>query len=300
MQNFNNNLRYFIENWVNNGLLTGLDTNESIRKFIEYFYSLLNSSLDKQVFTSYLLSLNFLDAYKEYSYKQKECLQSDIDEDFFGDLCDIKNFNDLYAKATEDPRFLAKILHSTYQFNSLEILGKYTIVKTLYPSENEWLKKLFPIHKLDLQYYDIPITKSTLIDYIKNKVTYQHNIMSMDFKEAIICNIVGFLQNLKKIDIENTTSLLTEIGKNDYATSKYLIEKCHDEDESLIDHIDLYENYDVNDILYNLLNNEDFLKDAVWMLGITYVFHKYDDIPITSTDISCIKTENIEKKLILK
>lgn len=301
MENYNLKTRNIIDNWVKDGLISGLSMSESIQKIVDLIYVLYNyGSIENQVFISYLLNVAYLDAYKMYSYRQKECVSTDREEDFYGELYDIENYENLFTKVSDDPVFLEKILSSTYEFNSLPSLGKNLIIKALYPNENDWLLENYPLHQQDLDSYKIPITKDMLIDFIKEKQQYQHYVMSIDFPEAIICSLTGFLQNLKKLDEENALDLLAEIAKNDYCSSKYLVSKINKNNEILIDHIDIYENYSSDEILYNLCNNQEFLKDALWMLYNTYISHEFDGTSLTPTIISCIKKEDIDKKLILK
>ncbi len=301
MENYNLKVRDIVDKWVEQGANYGLDSFAALKSCISLFYDLYNScSMEKIVVANYLLTIGYLDAYKLSSYKAKENMQTDGDEDFYFKLYTIDNYNDLVTEIFNNPNFLAKLLHSTYEFNNLNILSKNIIMKSLSAEENDWLLERYQPHELDMSHYIIPVNINMLINYFKEKITYQGQIMNLDFPEAIVCNLVGFIQNLKKVDEENVLDLIIALAKNDYLASKYLITKKLSTDECLLYHLDFYENCSQEEIIYTLLSDQDFLKDAIWMLAATYIYQEYEGKFINFKSLSKVDSEAINKKLSLK
>ncbi len=305
MDNYNVKVREIIENWVETGNQLGVDAHTLLSAHIPNIYNFFQEP-ENSVISMYLLEVAYLDAYKMYSHKQKDCLNSDSDEDVFGLLTDIENIDDLVTVIYNDPSFFEKILYASFEFANLSYLGKSLIMKSLTEEENYHLQALFPVHNQDVTTYNNPIGIETIIKYVYDKNEYQHNIMGIEFKGGIIANVLGYIGNLIKLDSENAITLLLDIGKIDYATSKYLLKEMElskeatDEDKNLlIDHIDLYENYETADIITRLFNDQDFLKDAIWNLADAYVYNESFGFEITPELIESKEATEVAKKLVL-
>ena len=298
MENYNAKVREIVENWVETGNNAGIDSKKFIDiliPFIGDFFNEDTDNLSNKIITTYLLEVAFLDAYKMYSYRQKECLKSDYDEEIFAILNDIEDFEDLFKTVCEDQDFFAAIILAVYDFASLDYLGKSRIMKSLSEEENGYLTDMFPINEQDVITYNKKVDLSTIINYINERTIYQNKIESMDFPGGILANVLGYVRNLIVLDYSNAISLLGEIGQVDYAVSKFIITKdsLEEEDkESILEHIDLYENYPLDEILARLITDQDFLKDAIWMVASGIVYNYFDGIEI---DKAALKTEDIEK-----
>ncbi len=299
MDNYNVKVREIIENWVETGNQLGVDAHTLLSAHLPNIYNFFQDE-NNSVISTYLLEVAYLDAYKMYSYKQKECLNSDGDEDIFGLLNDVGDLSDLVSLIYDEPIFFEKILYSCYEFSNLSYLGKSVIMKSLTPNENLYLSELFPVHNQD-NCYNTLIGIDTIIKYISDKNEYQHTVMGIEFRGGIISNVLGYISNLMKFDYENAIYLLLEIGKIDYATSKYLFENINlEEDKNLFnDHVDLYENYNTADIIAKLLNDRDFLSDAIWNLADTYVYNEYANLEVTPELVKSTSADEISKKLVL-
>lgn len=300
MKNFNRQIRDIISSWVEDGAMHGFNITDSLSLHIPQIYEMLNnSSIEQNMLGNLLVSTGFLDAYKMCSNKEKNCINEDLEEDTLGNLFDISDYNDLLEQVQNDPNFLLSLLKQSYYFNNLGSLGKIYLLKSLSERENDWLSTIIPIHKQDLDTYNIEVSLANLIKYWKGKEIYQNKVMIIDFKEAIVMNIVGFIHNLSVVDFNNAANLVLDIAKIDYATSKYLVNKKGISDEEILDHIIFYEDYSLDEILAELLTNQDFLQDAIWMMSGVYIYNKYDSILLSEDMIASTDKEKMDKKLVL-
>ena len=271
MKNYNKQMRNLLSKYMESYLNQGLTLSKSAYKFAMLLYNLeYVSNKYIALFRKYLIYVMYLDAYKIGSYKQKECITSDEEIDFFGQLSDIEDADELLAEISAKPTFLVKLIESCYQFHNMNGLGKVNIVKSLDVAENEWLEEHFPIHRQDLDTYDIKITLQHILKNIQNQTKHQEMNLEIDFKDAIMISVAGFLRNLVKNDYANAVDLLIEIAVSDYSSCKTLSEKGIS-DAYVLDHIDLYENYSKRDILSELMDNPIFLTDSIWNIANVYV-----------------------------
>ncbi len=298
MHNYNEFIRELIDNWFNIGLRFGLDRKELLNILIPNLYNVLDYMDDDtttKLFSTYILGVAFLDAYKMFSYKQKQCQNNDLDEDVFGILNDIESFDDLLEAISTDEAFFEKILVASSNFRNLNYLGRYLVMKSLSEEENYFLSDLFPVHELDMASYDNDVDLKTIVDYMQEKKYYQENISGIVFKGGIVANVIGFIRELLSIDPPNALNILLEISKADYKISKYLI-SAPDMNEVSVDlfqeHINLYENSDTDDIMAKMVHDQDFLKDAVFNLLYAFVEKSYNDIDI---DVNLLDNEEVEK-----
>lgn len=293
---FNSQVRNIVVDYINKYLETGLDVKSSAAMFVGNYNAFLQNEKQMPV-ALYMLSVMYLDAYKIYSFKQKNSMLNEGDEDFLGLLTDIEDADELVEEAT-DPNFLVKLIISTYEFSEYNALAKINLVKSLSDAETAWLKERFEVHSQDVDHYDIDIDLDFLVTNAKRHMKHQSKL-GYEFQDGIVINLVGFIRNLFNIRRHNAIKLILELIKVDYAASKYLVDKVSD-NESFVDHIDLYENYSVDDMIDVLISNQSFLADSIWMLLATYVFNEYDDIEINSELVKSKGTEEFNKKLIFE
>lgn len=293
---FNSQVRKILTDSINKYLEGGLDIRSASTMFINNFNSFLNNPAQMPI-ALYMLSVMYLDAYKVYAYKQKNSILTDGEEDFLGLLIDIEDSDDLLSEAS-DPNFLLQLIMSSYEFSEYNALAKVTMIKSLSGRENDWLNNRFNMHEQDINHYDIDITLDFLIKHAKRHINSQKKL-GYEFYDGIVINIVGFIRNLVMSRRTESTRLLLELIKVDYAASKFLVDKVTD-NEDFIDHIDLYENYSVDDMLSALVNSQAFLSDAVWMLLALNIFKEYDGIDIDNEIVKSKSTDEFNKKLIFE
>ena len=65
----------------------------------------------------------------------------------------------------------------------------------------------------------------------------------------------------------------------------------------MLDHIDYYENYNLDDIIYRLTTDEVFLKDSLWMIISLYIDKSYDDIELSTDILDNKEVSKVYKKL---
>ena len=288
---YNSQIRQIINGWVNEGIQKGYSVKASLKDKVTDIYLLFGTEKTSDIVSiSMLLSIIYVDSFMIYSYRQKEAISLDSDTEILAQLYDIDDLTQLYNDASIDPNLLCAMLEASYQFYNMNFLGKATIVKSLSPSENAWLLSKFSNHQQNLDLYGGEIFIGTLIRECQKMIKYQREKMLMRFDEAVNTSILGFVRNLCKIDPVNAASLLYGIGRIDYMASKYLVGQGLT-DETLTDHIDRYENYDIDDVLDLLSINQNFLMDAIIMMTAVYAHKEYggkkiDEDAITSSGVS--------------
>lgn len=300
MENYNQQMRKTLFKIMENFQSRGLNLHKAAFQYANILYKALDGKdIYEKLYSQYLIYVMYLDAYKLNSYKQKECVASDTETDFLGQLNDISDNTDLLAEVSADPDFLVKLIEACYQFHNMNGLGKVNIIKSLDAVESEWLEERFPMHRQDLDTYDIKITLQHLLKNIHNQIQHQENVLELDFKEAIMVSVTGFLRNLVKNDYDNAVDLLIEVAVSDYNSCITLREKGI-EDAYILDHIDLYENYSKRDILWELMDNPVCLTDTIWSIANVYVYGEYEGIKIQKEEIDENQGKSIMKKLTLE
>lgn len=300
MENYNQQVRKALFKIMENCQCRGLNLHKAASQYTNILYKALDGKdIYEKFYSQYLVYVMYLDAYKLNLYKQKECVASDTEIGFLEQLNEISDHLDLLTEVSADPDFLVKLIESCYQFYNINGLGKVNIVKSLDAVENEWLEEHFPMHRQDLDTYDIKITLQQILKNIQNQTKHQENALEIDFKEAIMVSIAGFIRNLVKNDYDNAVDLLIEIAVSDYSSCKTLSEKGIS-DAYVLDHIDLYENYSKRDILWELMDNPVFLTDTIWTIANVYVYGEYEGMEIQKEEIDEDKGKSIMKKLTIE
>lgn len=301
IKNYNQEVRKKIEVVIDNMIIKfGCTVKEAASMYTNYIYNLENSS-DKyiKIYRDLLFSVLYLDGYKKYVFLQKRGLLCDTDIDILGEIFDLEDFNDLQSEISANPYLLAKLVEASYEFSYMCGLGKRNFVRTLTAGENEKISKIAPVHALDLMTYCRKINLEDLIKHIKGQKKYYTNRLGIDFDSAIAMNVSGYLSEASLYDLDNETEdLLKELSILDYKISKYLIGKVSD-DEMFIDHVDLYENYGMDEII-GALHNPDYLEDAIWNLMALHLYQEYDGVPLTENLIEGKEVEKTVQKLLYK
>ncbi len=297
LKNFNKEIRKQINYIVENKLLEGISTKEGIDKIMNYIYSLENSKEKVAgVYREFFMGVVYLDAYKMYAYRHKQGISSEEDIDVYYQLFNIVDFNDLLAEISANIGLFNIMIKASYDFHNLNGLGKVLVVRSLSLSENKKLSEIFPCHNLDLDTYYEPVTIDKLIKNIRNQYKFYEQTIMIDFSEGIIFTIVGFIKNLYMIDKKNAKDLCLKLALIDYRASKYLFNLVEN-NETLKEHIDLYEKNSLERIIDLLFHDSELLFDVVYMLVDLYVNGKYNDINISDQVINGYGDEKVLKKL---
>jgi len=303
MENYNREFRNQLGKYLNTCMGWGFSIKDAIKQYSNILYSLeMTGDPYEKLCREYLISVMYLDAYKLFLYRQKECLANDDETDFLGQLTDIYDLDNLLAEVNSNQEFLMRLIEACYHFREMGSLGKMSIIKSLSDSENEWILKEFPNHEQDLESYDIEVHLEHILKYIKNQTRHQIKDVFFDFKDAIMLSVMGFIRNLTNYDYGNAERLLLEIAQKDYSACECLAGRSGETEEYdlFLDHIDLYENYSRRDILNELIESQEFLHDAIWNIAHVYVYQEYDGGTIQLENVDDCKDTEVMKKLAIK
>ncbi len=297
LNNYNDQIRDMIKKVIDKYYLKGLSINQGIEKFRYYLYEVesSNNSQERKTRDNCILCA-YLDTLYFTIYKHKMCMMKPDDMDLLNRLCQLHDRNDVLAEVSCDPAFLSTLLLNSYEFSSLTYLGKITLIKSLTDVEHSWLSNKNIMHIIDLNTYGKKITMDDLVLDIKEQLKVHEKLLDIDFNDGILLNISGFISNLMRFDQANGIDLVLNIGKIDYGVSKYL-EKRGLLDDGIIDHIDYYENYSSDDIIYRLIYDMSFLQDALSMFMSLYIYQNYDDISLNEEILNTNDVKKIVKKL---
>lgn len=294
--NRNDIVRKELTKFIDKCMLNGMSVEESSNMYRDILYKMeSNSNKEIRDYRNYNICIMYLDALKLTTYNHKNLLVDDNELEFYSLLSDICDENDLLSEVSFDSSLFSKIIKYSYKYSKLDSLTKSLIIKSLSNLENNFISEIIPYHKLDLLIYDKEISLDDLIDTLEKNKKYQHKFFRMNLDENNILMITNFVRKLFCLDRDNSMKLILDIGKKDYAVCKYLSK--HIEDDLLLDHIDYYENYSLDDIIYRLTTDEVFLKDCLWMIFSLYIDKKFDDIELTEDILNRKEVSKIYKKL---
>ena len=296
MKTFNSKFRSNLAKVVDNNMLIGMDAKMSMYTYADMIGDL--NDFYSNIISIYLVSLGFIDAYRIYSYKAKECLANDEELDMYYQLENIQDYTDLMKDAYTDFSFLRKLIYSSYLFGEMDALGKINLTKSLSDSEKEWLEGIVPMIEQDYEQYDKEVTIEDIVMNLKKKKKYQEQMDGRSNRDKLIISVTGFLRNLVKNDVNNGNNLLLEIAKIDYEACKFMMSKS--QDDAFIDHVDLYENYDLDCIISRMLTDQSFLYDAVESVFSVCVEHIHYDNEVKREELQTEEVKEVEKKFVLK
>lgn len=297
--NRNDIVRQNLTKFMDKCILNGMSIDESADTYRNILYKLESNSNKKiRYYRNYNICIMYLDALKISTYNHKNLLVDDNELDFFSILSDINDESDLLAEVSFDSTFFSKIIMYAYKYSKLDSLTKSLIIKSLSDDENVFISEKIPYHKLDLLIYTRKVVLEDLVDNLEKKKKYQEKYFDMNLDESNVLIITNCVRKLFCIDRDNCLELVLDIAKKDYAVCKYLVEYI--EDNLLLDHIDYYENYSLDDIIYRLTTDEVFLKDCLWMIFSLYIDKKFDDIDLTEDILNRKEVSKVYKKLRLE
>ena len=279
MNNYNRQIRTIITNSINNICnYYYLSIDNAILVYTQYLYEIFdyNSKICK-ILKTLISETIYADAYKVYNYKHKKLVTNKQDIFNYNEIANIVDYDDLMATISADPVFFSQLLKASYEFNETNGLTKVIMTKSLSNDDNERLLSIAPLHELDLKAYDKKITLLDIINNYKNQ-NRLYNELDINFEQARIEAVYGFIKELSLLDIDNTKDILRKIAKIDNKISLYLKDKVID-DSVINNHINIYSK-DEDTILKELLYNKDFLIDAIWMVIDSCINHNYNEIKI--------------------
>ena len=245
----------------------------NIMREIIYQYLDGEVKINQSVFEM-IIKVSFVDAFKMVNYRIANSTITDRELVLFNEIKLITDYDDLTTELSASPELLNYMLTSCYEFCNIDYFGRINIINTVSLEQNRWLSCICNTHLLDVIKYSNNIKIDDIINEMQKNIVYQDKNFSEEFSDANVLSIVGCIKNLIKTNSDSIIDILINLGIIDYSVSKYLIKYSKD-DEYLIDRIDFYENYDVNDILYRLKSSDEFLNQAVWMLYSLYFDKAY-------------------------
>ena len=278
--NYNKEIRNILVNsieYIANYLYISID--QAIILYTQILYEVFDLNTNyTNIIKTYISELIYADAYKMYNYNHKKLLSKKDDLYNYNDIVSIIDYDDLNATISADPNFFANLLKASYIFKQTNGLTKVIITKSLSDSDNEKIRSIAPIHDFDIKAYDKDINLEDILRNYKNQnILYEYEL-DINFEQARIEEIYGFIKELSTLDINNTKNILRKIAKIDNKISQYLNDKVVD--NTIINkHIDIYSK-DEDLIINELLYNKDFLMDAIWMVIDACINHNYNDIKL--------------------
>lgn len=295
MKNYNKILRSKFDNILDDIIVNKMCSQEkAIKIFMDWFYSINEKSNPYQkILKKYFEAIFFLDAYKLFSYKQKRNINVDMDKDLFSRLYNLEDFIDITTEFSADPDFLYRVIKETCEFIKIDELGKVNVIYSLSDMENEKLQEIIPQHEQDLYTYKREYTIEDIISHYKEENKYYFLVMSIEFRKGVVMEIEGFIIDLLRYDRANAKKLCLGIAKEDYLASKFL--KDYIANDLINSHIKFYEENDVSSIIKKMLNDQDFLNEAIEMFMALNVVYEYETISLDRDMIMREENEVVKK-----
>lgn len=304
IKSINNIIREQINKYFDKEYRLGHDESEIADNLVNYIYSLEpitseDFKSETEINRLYYIKIIYLDALKMAIYKHNVGLVDDTELIFYNNLTGIQSENELLAEVSADPSLLKRMILECYKFTDMNDLSRTLVVKSLAEDENEFLCRTYKLHICDILMYGKKIKVSDIVEYLNSYITHQVKCLSIDFVNNNIALLTGFVSNLVRLDGSDALDLLLEIGKIDYSVCKYIAKKT-EPNVIMVDHIDYYENYDLEEILYRLSSDKIFLKDALWNFYSLYFDKEYEDIQLSEEILKSEDSDKMSKKLIIK
>lgn len=295
--NLNDYIRSNLLDYIESMRLKGLSHEEAIEEYRNLLYDLEND-LEKKNEREYIIKIIYLDAIKMTMYTHKTGIVDDDEATFLCDLKSLDNFDEILAEVSSNIDLFFKMIKYAYKYAEIDSLSKKLICKSLSPIENDWLNNIICFHMYDILEASSKISVEDIVNELKRNKEYQEKHLGQDLSDSNVLRMMGVLQSLRVYDSENLNQLLLDIAKVDYAVCKYLSKRV-DDCPLVDDHLDFYENYPLNDILYFLSTNQMILKSSIWMLVSLYIDECFDEIPLPQNILENELNEQIIKKLTL-
>lgn len=294
--NLNDDIRNILKESINKGCLKGFTINQSIDRLRDTLYDLetSNQQLEKNNRENIIMCI-YVDTLYMLIYKHKMSMMTLEDVDQLKRLCELSGKDDVLAEVSCDPDLFSKLILHSYEFSNLTTLGKTMVIKSLTSMEHRWLMDKNVMHVMDLSTYGRKVELNDLVLDIQNQIKEQDKLLDIYFIDGILLNVSGFISNLIRFDQSSGIDLVLNIGTLDYAVSKYLEQKGY-ADDNIIDHIDYYENYSLDDIIDRLIYDMSFLQCALSMVISFYIHKSYDDLELSEDLLNNNAVKKLKKK----
>lgn len=295
--NINDNIRNIILECIEKIKMEGNTLDESITLFRDNFYDYLDGEkASDEKLLEMIVKIAYADTIKILVYRIKDGTANDIDLIRFNNLKEIDDCDSLHAEISADPSLFEYIIGTCYAFCSINFFGRVNIFNKLSTNEDRWIYNISSTHSMDLMTYK-DVELEDIINQISEEIDYQNKNFSESMADSNVMSIVGLIKSIVSSRGSKCHKLLFDIGTIDYSVSKYLSNII--DDEILKDRVDLYENYNVEYILSFLIENEEFLNQAVWMLYSLYFDKSYGKIGLDKTILDNDSSKKMKKKLVL-
>lgn len=303
IKSINDIIRNDIYNFFDKYLLRGKTIDEIAEMFSKYIYSLEPNKLSDFSFSSEYNRMNlirviYLDALKMTTYRHKVGLVDDEELIFFNNLTSLDGDADIASEISFDPALLNEMIIDCYRFSSYNMFSKIMIFKSLTSDEQLYLSKTYSNHLIDSFIYGKKITIDDLNNYLSDYIIHQKKYIGEIMNDNNLSIVSNFIKVLMNEDGSDSFDLLIDLIKIDYSVCKFLY-KNNVSNEVSLNHIDLYENYSMEDILTKFFYDEVFLMDTVNMYLILHVDKKYGDIILPDDILQSDDIKKLEKKLII-
>ena len=296
--NINDNIRVIIYENIEKLKKEGNSLEESIGIFRDCLYSYLDEEQDiNKELLEMIVKVSYADTIKLLVYRIKNGIAKDEDKVYFENLKEIDDYNSLCAEISANPDIFEYILGTCYEFCNINYFGRINIINKLSNVENRWIFNISNMHSMDFMTYK-NVGLEDIINHINDEIAYQDKNFSTSMSESNVIGIIGCINSIIQSNEKRGINLLFEIGVVDYSVSKFLSNELPNND-LLLTRVDLYENYSVDDILDHLKYNEEFLRQAVWMVYSLYFDKAYGQIELDESILNNDGTKQMKKKLVL-
>lgn len=245
------------------------------RFYITVKGSLISTKEEGKLISSLYASVLFLDSYKMLSDKIKNLTANEHELNLFSVLSNMSSLEEIkdYYKGN-DNAIITSLKHSEDFFN-LSTLAKIKIMKSLTKDQNDYLERVAPIHRNDMEKYNTTIDKEFIYNYYDKQTRYLYKKSEINPINSVAMMISSFLKNIfdkSKEDVYGTLDSiysdvldnLSELGELDKNISEFYDEcsKEYQEDstnfinKSLVD-LDIMEYFLIN---YFVMRKNDMIK----------------------------------------
>lgn len=245
------------------------------RFYITVKGSLISTKEEGKLISSLYASVLFLDSYKMLSDKIKNLTANEYELNIFSVLSNMSSLEEIkdYYKGN-DNAIITSLKHSEDFFN-LSTLAKIKIMKSLTKDQNDYLERVAPIHRNDMEKYNTTIDKEFIYNYYDKQTRYLYKRSEINPINSVAMMISSFLKNIfdkSKEDVYGTLDSiysdvldnLSELGELDKDSSEFYDEcsKEYQEDstnfinKSLVD-LGIMESFLIN---YFVMRKNDMIK----------------------------------------
>lgn len=187
---------------------------------------LLNSRKDIAI-SSAILSVIFLDTYKELTYSIRNQIASDTEYELYSLICQFKSFDDIKEFYKNEEELILDGIYYTKDFYNSTELKQISVMRCLTEADNDYLSELVPIHNEDLDSYDFVITKDFLYDYYLDSLEYLKDENGHVDDIGVVLSISGFLKGQAIDNFDEVAKIVASINKDVFTNYDRLKEQAN-------------------------------------------------------------------------